>query len=109
MMQGFQPFHLPARIVAMTLIEELVDVRPGTPLALALGQRGEILRLSQASHDAVLIPNEPGGLSHGFRAELAARIARQNKQLPLAAHYEKRILSNGDLQSSQSDLDQQTR
>jgi len=85
----------------MTLIEHMAGVRPGTPLAEALAARTDILRLSQASHDAVLLPKEPGGLSHGLRAALAARMARQNAQLPLAAHYDELMRRSGETQPSE--------
>lgn len=72
----------------MTLIEEIVDVRPGSDLAEALAHRAEILRLSQSTHDAVLFPQSPGAISHGLRAALAARMARQYELPKLAEHYE---------------------
>lgn len=71
----------------MTLIETLAGIRAGTPLAEALTQRAEIVALSQASHDAVLLPRDPGGLSHAERAALAARMAAWNADPALAAHY----------------------
>jgi uncharacterized protein YciW len=72
----------------LTLIETLASVRPGTALADAMEKRAEILRLSEAAHDAVLLPRDPGGLSHGLRAALAARMARQNSNAALAGHYD---------------------
>lgn len=72
----------------MTLIETLAAVRPGSALAEAMEKRAEILRLSEAAHDAVLLPRDPGGLSHGLRAALAARMARYNGNEELAGHYD---------------------
>lgn len=72
----------------MTLIETLVSARPGSALAQAMEKRAEILRLSQAAHDAVLLPRDPGGLAHGLRAALAARMARLNRNEALASHYD---------------------
>ena len=72
----------------MTLIETLAAVKPGSALAEAMEKRAEILRLSEAAHDAVLAPRDPGGLSHGLRAALAARMARQNGNEVLARHYD---------------------
>jgi len=96
--------------IPMTLIEDMAGIRPGTPLAEALAARADILRLSQASHDAVLLPKEPGGLSHGLRAALAARMARQNAQLPLAAHYDDLMRRSGDeMQPSEVSPAEQTR
>lgn len=70
---------------ALNLIEALSGAGPG--LAGILGERDEIMRLSQASHDAVLLPREPGGIGHAERAALAARMARRNRDEALAAHY----------------------
>ncbi|MFK0335588.1 CMD domain-containing protein [Rhizobium sp. NPDC090275] len=72
----------------MTLIETLADVKPGSALAEAMENRAEILRLSEAAHNAVLLPRDPGGLSHGLRAALAARMARHNSNEALADHYD---------------------
>jgi uncharacterized protein YciW len=72
----------------LTLIETLVSARPGSVLAEAMEKRAEILRLSEAAHDAVLLPRDPGGLSYGLRAALAARMARHNHNTALASHYD---------------------
>ncbi|MDH0126825.1 CMD domain-containing protein [Brucella pituitosa] len=69
------------------IIERIINAPTGSALAQAMEQRAEILQLSQASHDAVVQPKEPGGLSHGERAALAERIARLNKDDDLAQHY----------------------
>ncbi|WP_306224468.1 CMD domain-containing protein [Bosea beijingensis] len=80
----------------MTLIEEIVDARPGSDLAEALTHRAEILRLSQSTHDAVLFPQSPGAISHGLRAALASRMARQYEVPKLAEHYEELIQQSRD-------------
>jgi uncharacterized protein YciW len=67
------------------LIETLS--RAGSGFASVLAERAEILGLSQAAHDAVLLPREPGGISHAERAALAARMARANADETLAEHY----------------------
>lgn len=77
------------------IIERILNAPPGSALALAMEQRAEILRLSQASHDAVVQPKEPGGLSHGERAALAERITRLNKDDELARHYRACLNSAG--------------
>jgi uncharacterized protein YciW len=71
----------------LDIIETLVSAKPGSALADAMEKRAEILRLSQAAHDAVLLPRDPGGLPHGLRASLAARMARHNGNEALADHY----------------------
>ena len=80
-----------------TLIEKLASIPAGSRLGQALTVRGEILRLSEAAHDAVLIPREPGGLNHGLRAALAARMCRHVGDDALAAHYDAYLAHSGDL------------
>ncbi|MGV4791896.1 CMD domain-containing protein [Rhizobium sp. F40D2] len=80
----------------MTLIETLASVRPGSALAEAIQKRAEILRLSEAAHNAVLLPRDPGGLSHGLRAALAARMARHNRNQALATHYDGLVAHAGE-------------
>jgi uncharacterized protein YciW len=80
----------------LTLIETLVSVKPGSALAEAMDKRAEILRLSEAAHDAVLLPRDPGGLSHGLRAALAARMARHNQNEALARHYDALVERAGE-------------
>jgi uncharacterized protein YciW len=72
----------------MRLIETLSFIRPGSELADSLLERSEIMALSQASHDAVLLPRTPGGICHAERAAMAARMARSNADATLAAHYD---------------------
>ena len=80
-----------------TLIETLVGVDATSRLGEALKTRAEILRLSEAAHDAVLVPREPGGLSHGLRAALAARMCRHVGNDALVAHYESYLAHSSDL------------
>ena len=68
----------------------------GPALAGILAERAEIMRLSQASHDAVLLPRQPGGLGHAERAALAARMARHNREPELETHYRRLLLSAGE-------------
>ncbi|CAH1651158.1 CMD domain protein [Hyphomicrobiales bacterium] len=69
------------------IIQGLAGIAAGSPLAEALKARAEIMRLSDASHDAVLRPKAPGGLSHAVRAALATRMALWLGDEALAAHY----------------------
>ena len=72
---------------SVNVIERLVAAPPGSDLEEAMQARAEILRLSQASHDAVVSPKDPGGIDHPLRAALAERVARHNQDSALAAHY----------------------
>lgn len=85
------------------IIETLVDIAPGSPLAAALARRSGITELSQAAHDAVLLPREAGGLSHAERAALAERMARLHGEPTIAAHYAV-LLARTDEQEAQAAL-----
>lgn len=69
------------------IIETLAEITPGSPVAAALARRANIVALSDAAHEAVLRPREPGGLSHAERAALAQRMARLHAEPAIAAHY----------------------
>jgi uncharacterized protein YciW len=83
-----------------TLIESLASIRPGSRLGQALKTRAEILRLSEAAHDAVLLPREPGRLSHALRAAIAARMCRHVGDGALTEHYDSYVAHSGDLDVS---------
>lgn len=83
-----------------TLIEGLAGVPAGSRLGHALKTRAEILRLSEAAHDAVLLPREPGGLSHALRAALAARMCRHAGDDALTGHYDSYLAHSDDLDVS---------
>lgn len=76
------------------LIETLSGA--GAGLAGMLAERAEILGLSQAAHNAVLLPREPGGIGHGERAAFAARMARANADETLAEHYRELLRQAGE-------------
>ena len=79
-----------------TLIETLAGVPAGSELSAALKARAEVMRLSEAAHDAVLVPREPGGLSHALRAALAARMCRLVGNAAAAAHYDVYLAHSDD-------------
>ncbi|UFZ05580.1 hypothetical protein LQG66_04485 [Bradyrhizobium ontarionense] len=79
-----------------TLIEKLAGIPTGSKLGAALKTRAEVLRLSEAAHDAVLVPRDPGGLSHALRAALAARMCRHLGSAALVAHYDGYLAHSGD-------------
>jgi uncharacterized protein YciW len=83
-----------------TLIETLAGVPSASRLGQALQARAEIMRLSEAAHDAVLMPREPGGLSHGLRAALAARMCRQLGDDALTSHYDSYLAHSADLDAA---------
>jgi uncharacterized protein YciW len=53
------------------VIASIVGIEAGSELARVVEGRADIMALTQQTHDAALIPADPGGLSH----ETTARIA----------------------------------
>ncbi len=74
-----------------SVVVEAAGISADHPLASVLAGRSEVMGLTQASHDAALKPEPPGGLSHGERAALACRMARLNDEGTLAHHYQTMI------------------
>jgi len=80
-----------------SILAEAAGISVDHPLAAVLSGRSEVMRLTQNSHDAVLKPEPPGGLSHSERATLACRMARLNNEEILARYYDEMIPENGEM------------
>lgn len=80
-----------------SVVVKAAGIAADHPLAVVLAGRSEVMQLTQASHDAALKPEPPGGLSHAERAALACRMARLNEEGILARHYEDMIPENGEI------------
>ena len=80
-------------------LADVIDKAAGLNRATGVGalrrERSELLRLSQTSHRAALLPTDSGNLPHGERAALACRMARLLKDEALAAHYAGLLDSEG--------------
>ena len=77
------------------LMNAIVGVRPGSRLAALREQRPHILRHTQGSHDALLSPEDPGGLSLAERALVARRVAELSSHAALTAHYQALLDARG--------------
>jgi uncharacterized protein YciW len=69
------------------VIDKAAGLDPTTGAGALRRERPEILRLSQTSHRAALLPKDSRNLPEVERAALACRIARLLKDEALAAHY----------------------
>ncbi len=74
--------------MSIDLIDRLAGLTETSGLAALRTQRGEARLRTQASHDALLAPADPGTLPLTERAAVAARIATLNGDTALAAHYQ---------------------
>jgi len=70
-----------------SVIPHIAGITAGSPLAAILEDRQTVLDLTQQSHDALLSPADPGGLSPALRAALATRVATINADHALVTHY----------------------
>ncbi|WGF90260.1 CMD domain-containing protein [Marinivivus vitaminiproducens] len=70
------------------VVVEQAGVKPGEAVHEALLARADILAMTQATHDAALLPEDPGGISHAQRAALACRISRRHGDAGLTSHYD---------------------
>jgi CMD domain protein len=69
------------------VIDAIAGLAPGSRLAELRRQRAEVFRHSQGSHDVLLLPQDPGGVSRAERAAIALRVALAAEDEKLAAHY----------------------
>jgi CMD domain protein len=82
------------------LVTLLAGITPGSRLAQVIGQRADIMALTQATHQAILQPREPGGIGYAERAALVCRIARLNNENDLAAYYHEQLIRLTDAGSA---------
>ena len=69
------------------VIAALAGAGANPAIAAAMAGRAELMAASQANYQAVIAPDDPGGLSYAERLALACRIATLNGDAGLAAHY----------------------
>ena len=82
-----------------SIVVEAAGIAADHPLAAVIAGRSDVMQLTQASHDAALKPEPPGGLSHAERAALACRMARLSDEEMLARHFEAMIPESGGWQA----------
>jgi uncharacterized protein YciW len=73
------------------LLNTILGVAEGSPLAALRAQRPEILQHTQGSYDVLLTPQDPDGLSLAERALVAQRVAALSGHAALAAHYQELV------------------
>ncbi len=71
----------------LDVIDTLAGIDPDSPLAALRRRREDYVRYSQGSHDVLLLPAHPGGLSCEERAAAALHVAVINENEALIAHY----------------------
>ena len=69
------------------LLAAIIGAPAGSPVDRIRRDRPDIVRHSQGSHDVLLSPQDPGGVSPAERALIAWRVADLSGHQALAAHY----------------------
>jgi uncharacterized protein YciW len=69
------------------LIDSLAGISEDSPLGQLRRQRADIFRHTQGSHDVLVTPADPGGVSLAERAAIALIVAEYDDDTVLAAHY----------------------
>ena len=87
-----------------TIVAKAAGISAASPLAGVLLGRGDILELTEKSHEAALRPRQPGGLTHSERAALACRMALLNNEAVLARHYDG-LIGTGNLAIADTGFD----
>jgi uncharacterized protein YciW len=77
------------------LMNAIIGAAPGSPLAELRAQRPDILRHTQGSHDVLLSPDDPGGLSLAERALVARCVAELSDHVALTNHYQALLNARG--------------
>lgn len=70
------------------VLNAIVGAAPGSAMAALRAQRPEILRHTQGSHNVLVSPDDPGGLSLAERALVVQRVAALSGHVALAAQYQ---------------------
>lgn len=74
-------------ILETPTVRSAANLEASHPLAKILAGREDIFTMTNQAHDAALMPNDPGGLSHAERAALSCRMAHLNGEDDLAGHF----------------------
>jgi CMD domain protein len=77
------------------VIDAVLGLDPSSPVQALRARREKLKHFTQTSHDAALLPAEPGNFSYAMRAALAARIAGLWKAAELQAHYKAQLEEKG--------------
>ncbi len=72
---------------AVDVIDQVLGLTPGSPLAELRDQRAKLKHLTQTSYVAALHPADPRHFSYAERAAIAARMAGLWRSAELVAHY----------------------
>ena len=73
------------------VVDAVVGLTAGSPVAVLRRQREAFVRHTQGSHDVLITPVDPAGVSLIERAVVALRVASIERDAALVAHYRARL------------------
>ncbi len=77
------------------IVDAVVGIAPDSAIAVLRRQREAFVRHTQGSHDVLIAPADPGGVSLVERAAVALRVASIERDAALIAHYRARLREIG--------------
>ena len=77
------------------VVDAAAGLAPGSAVAVLRRQREAFVRHTQGSHDVLIAPADPGGVSLVERAAAALRVASIEHDAALIAHYRARLREIG--------------
>jgi len=78
-------------------VDTIAGIAADSPLGAMRRQRADIFRHTQGSHDVLLTPADPDGVSLAERAAIALRMAEHDHDAALSAHYAKLLEQAGGM------------
>ena len=73
------------------VVDLAAGLAPASPIAALRRQREVFVRHTQGSHDVLIAPADPAGVSLIERAAVALRVASIEQAAALTAHYRSRL------------------
>jgi CMD domain protein len=77
------------------IVDVAAGLSPASPIAVLRRQREAFVRHTQGSHDVLIAPADPAGVSLIERAAAALRVASIGRDAALIAHYRARLRQIG--------------
>lgn len=91
MAQSTEPTTAPTEGDAPDVINRLAGIAADSPLGRLRAERPDVVRAAQGSYQALLEPDDPGGVSRDERAMIALRVALLTPSPPVAAWHRDRL------------------
>ncbi|MDQ2785588.1 MAG: CMD domain protein [Chloroflexota bacterium] len=95
MAQSTEPTTALTEDDAPDVINRLAGIAADSPLARLRAERPDVVRAAQGSYQALLEPDDPGGVSHSEREMIALRVAILTPGPPVAAWHRARLRDLG--------------